>query len=78
MPSLPDRVMHSLTDAGEVRHALGERRVLHRKDEEREARASALYENLRVLSLVELAELAGHEGTRAGLMADIIEKEVGP
>ena len=57
--SLPDRALRGLTDAGEVRRALDERRVMHHRDEARANWASELYEELRELSTAELVERAG-------------------
>ena len=82
MSSTPDRAMRALTDVGDVRRALEQRRVMHDRDEEAAERASALYEELRTLSGADLAVRAGAESTaiatgmaRAVLIADIIEKE---
>jgi hypothetical protein len=74
--SLPDRAIRELTDAGEVRRALDERRVMHHRVEARILRASELYEELRQLSTAELVERAGGSTmARAVLIAEIIDKE---
>ena len=84
MPSTPDRAMRSLTDAGDVRRALAERRVMHQKNEALEARASALYEELRLLSTEALQARCNENAqvdypltSRAAMIADIIEYEEG-
>jgi hypothetical protein len=73
--------MRALTDVGDVRRALEQRRVMHDRDEEAAGRASALYEELRLLSNDELVgRLAAFSGSpglaRAGLIAEIIERQL--
>ena len=85
MPSFPSRAMRELTDTGDVRRAIDTRRVMHDRDDERATRASALYEELRLMTVPEL--IARATGlriehalvfARAALIGDIIEAEVPP
>jgi hypothetical protein len=85
MPSFPSRAMRGLSDVGDVRRAIGTRRVMHDRDDDRARRASALYEELRLMTVDEL--IARATGlridhalvvARAALIGDIIEAEVQP
>ena len=78
----PDRAMRDLTDANDVRRALDTRRVMHDRDEEASSRASARYEELRLLDMPGLVNHARAIGLpcdsslpRAVLITDILEKE---
>jgi len=90
MPSFPSRAMRGLSDVGDVRRAIGTRRVMHDRDDGRASRASALYEELRLLRKDDLYRRAGVTSprghprgaystySRQQLIADIVEREVQP
>lgn len=78
MPTFPTRAMRELTDAGDVRRAMDTRRVMHNRDDDRTTRASALYEELRLLDDATLASLAGFVASRVVMIADIIERDDQP
>ncbi len=70
--------MRELTDTGDVRRAIDTRRVMHNRDDGQSANASALYEELRLLDDVTLAEVAGCVASRQVMIATIIERDIQP
>ena len=83
MSTFPGRAMRELTDAGDVRRAIDTRRVMHDRDDDRTTRASALYEQLRVMTNAELTVRhpdphAAMSMSRAAMIADIVDAEVQP
>jgi hypothetical protein len=73
------RAVRNIGDVESLRYALQRRdEAVERRDPEREARANALYEKLRLLSKDELAVRLGHADARQTMIAELIEQELGP